>query len=58
MCVNLLYVHVTQVAEDDCGSANAANMQEEPYFVDFMREAPEPTGTFLIVSELVSLLLF
>ncbi|XP_076466904.1 dynein axonemal heavy chain 5-like [Babylonia areolata] len=35
---------IKQVAEDDCGSANAANMQEEPYFVDFLREAPEPTG--------------
>ncbi|XP_070190341.1 dynein axonemal heavy chain 5-like isoform X2 [Littorina saxatilis] len=35
---------IKQVAEDDCGSANVANMHEEPYFVDFFRDAPEPTG--------------
>ena len=33
-----------QVAEEDCGSAMANAMDQEPYFVDFMRDAPEPTG--------------
>ena len=35
---------IRQVAEEDCGSAAAAEMADEPYFVDFLREAPEPTG--------------
>lgn len=26
-----------------------AEMQEEPYFVDFLREAPEPTGKSLTI---------
>ena len=33
-----------QVAEEDCGSAMANAMEQEPYFVDFLRDAPEPTG--------------
>lgn len=33
-----------QVAEEECGSAVVNEMEAEPYFVDFMREAPEPTG--------------
>ncbi|CAF0945608.1 unnamed protein product [Adineta steineri] len=32
------------VAEEDCGSHAASAMHAEPYFVDFLREAPEPTG--------------
>lgn len=33
-----------QVAEDDCGAVLANEMDVEPYFVDFMRDAPEATG--------------
>jgi len=33
-----------QVAEEECGSAAANDMATEPYFVDFMRDAPEITG--------------
>jgi len=33
-----------QVAEEDCGSALANDMAVEPYFVDFLRDAPDPTG--------------
>jgi len=32
------------VAEENCGSALATAMAAEPYFVDFMRDAPEITG--------------
>lgn len=32
------------MAEEECGSAAVAEMEAEPYFVDFLREAPEPTG--------------
>jgi dynein heavy chain len=35
---------VKLVAEEECGAHAAAAMQPEPYFVDFLREAPEPTG--------------
>ena len=31
-------------AEEECGSAYATQMHAEPYFVDFMQEAPEATG--------------
>lgn len=33
-----------QTAEEDCGAESVRVMDEEPYFVDFMRDAPEPTG--------------
>ncbi|KAK3576985.1 hypothetical protein CHS0354_005992 [Potamilus streckersoni] len=33
-----------QVAEEECGSAAATEMPAEPYFVDFLRDAPEATG--------------
>ena len=33
-----------QVAEEECGSAVVNEMATEPYFVDFLREPPEPTG--------------
>ena len=33
-----------QTAEEVCGSALANDMAEEPYFVDFLRDAPEITG--------------
>ncbi|ELU05307.1 hypothetical protein CAPTEDRAFT_162628 [Capitella teleta] len=33
-----------QVAEEECGAALTNEMMEEPYFVDFLRDAPEPTG--------------
>ncbi|XP_046353935.2 dynein axonemal heavy chain 5-like isoform X1 [Haliotis rufescens] len=35
---------IKQVAEEQCGSAVCQDMQVEPYFVDFLREPPEPTG--------------
>lgn len=31
-------------AEEECGSSLATQMHVEPYFVDFMQEAPEATG--------------
>ncbi|XP_021362874.1 dynein heavy chain 5, axonemal-like isoform X1 [Mizuhopecten yessoensis] len=36
--------NIKQVAEEECGSAAFNEMDEEPYFVDFLREAPEITG--------------
>ncbi len=33
-----------QVADEDCGLALSAQIQAEPYFVDFLRDAPESTG--------------
>lgn len=40
-----MYIFVyTQVAEEECGVAAANEMDTEPYFVDFMRDAPEITG--------------
>ena len=33
-----------QVAEEDYGDDKAALLDAEPYFVDFLRDAPEPTG--------------
>ena len=38
---------ICKTAEEECGTALTAEMQEEPYFVDFLRDAPEPTGTNL-----------
>ena len=38
---------IKQIAEEECGSALAQQMHVEPYFVDFLRDAPEPTGSFL-----------
>ncbi|XP_053396215.1 dynein axonemal heavy chain 5-like isoform X3 [Mercenaria mercenaria] len=35
---------IKQVAEEECGVAAATDMALEPYFVDFMRDAPEITG--------------
>lgn len=32
------------VAEEECGAQTSSVMHAEPYFVDFLREAPEPTG--------------
>ena len=32
------------VAEEECGQQPASIMHAEPYFVDFLREAPEATG--------------
>jgi hypothetical protein len=34
------------VAEEECGSAVVNEMATEPYFVDFLREPPEPTGIY------------
>jgi len=33
------------VAEEECGTALAIEMDAEPYFVDFLRDAAEVTGT-------------
>ena len=33
-----------KVAEEECGVAATNEMAQEPYFVDFMRDAPEITG--------------
>lgn len=33
-----------QVVEEDFDHETASLMDAEPYFVDFMRDAPEPTG--------------
>lgn len=33
-----------QGADEDCGQAFSVQMHAEPYFVDFLREAPEATG--------------
>ncbi|XP_060585698.1 dynein axonemal heavy chain 5-like, partial [Ruditapes philippinarum] len=35
---------IKQVAEEECGVAATNEMAQEPYFVDFMRDAPEITG--------------
>lgn len=35
---------IKQLIEEDCGANLLAAMHHEPYFVDFMRDAPEPTG--------------
>ncbi|KAJ8315371.1 LOW QUALITY PROTEIN: hypothetical protein KUTeg_007521 [Tegillarca granosa] len=35
---------IKKVAEEVCGSAMVNEMAAEPYFVDFLREAPEITG--------------
>ena len=32
------------MAEEECGTALASDMDVEPYFVDFLRDASEPTG--------------
>ena len=40
---------IKQVADEECGSALAQQMSGEPYFVDFLRDAPEPTGKFLLL---------
>ena len=42
---------IKQTAEEECGAALASEMQEEPYFVDFMQDAPEPTGRWSSVCE-------
>ena len=36
--------------EEECGAAVASQMHSEPYFVDFMRDAPEPTGNLFTFS--------
>ncbi|GAB1603059.1 dynein axonemal heavy chain 5 [Argonauta hians] len=33
-----------QIVEEECGMALAQEMVKEPYFVDFLRDAPEATG--------------
>lgn len=40
-----------QVADEDCGVALASQIQPEPYFVDFLRDAPESTGLFNIIKK-------
>src|ERR1700722_8916659 len=36
------------VGEEDCGAQNATMMHPEPYFVDFLRDAPEATGSYTL----------
>lgn len=33
-----------QVTEDECGATLASELAAEPFFVNFLREPPEPTG--------------
>ena len=40
----------TKTIEEECGSVLATELAKEPYFVDFLRDAPEPTGMLLILS--------
>jgi hypothetical protein len=35
-----------QVAEEEGLITNASELDSEPYFVDFLRDAPEMTGEF------------
>lgn len=35
---------VTRVIEEHMGEEGAEQLMDEPYFVDFLRDAPEPTG--------------
>ena len=35
---------ITRVLKQHIGEDYAELLEEEPYFVDFMRDAPEPTG--------------
>ena len=44
-CVTSLSRLCLQTAMEECGEALTNEMDLEPYFVDFMREAPEPTGS-------------
>lgn len=34
------------IVEEDIGAEKVEVVQEDEYFVDFMRDAPEPTGTY------------
>ena len=36
----------TKTVEEECGAVLAKELAPEPYFTDFMRDAPEPTGTY------------
>jgi len=42
--VNWFNARIGQTAKEDLGEALASEMAEEPYFVNFLRDAPEPTG--------------
>lgn len=35
---------LTKTIEEECGAVLAKELAAEPYFVDFLRDAPEPTG--------------
>ena len=37
------------VVEEDCGAALASVLEDEPYFVDFLRDAPEITGFYILI---------
>jgi dynein heavy chain, axonemal len=47
---------IKQISEEDCGPTLSAQMQNEPYFVDFLRDAPEPTGLNSISSSIFLLI--
>ena len=38
-----------KVIEEDIGAEYASYLEDEPYFVDFLRDAPEPTGIALVI---------
>lgn len=40
----ILILILFKISEEECGSNLASVMQPEPYFVDFLRDAPEATG--------------
>ena len=50
--------HVYRQREEECDAALASEMAEEPYLVDFLRDAPEPTGRRLNLSLLLICLTF
>lgn len=35
---------ITNIVKTEMGEEAVAELYDEPYFVDFLREAPEPTG--------------
>lgn len=37
-------IECTKTVEEECGAVLAKELAPEPYFVDFLRDAPEPTG--------------
>jgi len=40
---------VKSVMEEDFGQEQTAALHDEPYFVDFLRDAPELTGNWFLI---------